>query len=350
MANPSSQRVIQWYRTPLERETIKELHERSDALGALQTLGYLAVITLTGATVCYAAGHWPWWVTGLLLWVHGTVFAFQINAVHELGHNTVFKTQFLNEFFLRIFAFLGWINCDAFGVSHTRHHRYTLHPPDDQEVVLPQKFPLKFFLTRGFIDIPGFVQMIQEKYKRAAGIYDSAWNQVIFPPDKPALRRPVKRWTWCLILGHLAIIAVSIYFQLWMLPVVTTFAAFYGGLLFLLTNVTQHAGLKDNVPDFRLCCRTIRLNPFLRFLYWHMNFHTEHHMYAAVPCYKLGRLHRLIQHELPPTLHGLVATWKQIAAIQRRQKTEPEYQYAATLPASSLERATVKPAGQLLSL
>ena len=38
----------------------------------------------------------------------------------------------------------------------------------------------------------------------------------------------------------------------------------------------------------------------VRFLYWHMNYHIEHHMYAAVPCYRLGRLHRAIRHELPP--------------------------------------------------
>lgn len=332
MGNDTPSLVVNWHRTPLDREVIKELHERSNVLGALQTLGYLATITCTGSAAYYSAGHWPWWVTGLLLWLHGTVFAFQINAVHELGHNTVFKTQFLNDVFLRLFAFLGWINCDAFNVSHTRHHRYTLHPPDDQEVVLPQKFPVNFFLTRGFIDGPGFWQMLQEKYKRLAGIYDSPWYQLIFPPDKPELRRPVCRWTWFMVLGHLAIIAVSIYFQLWMLPVVTTFAAFYGGLLFLLTNTTQHTGLQDNVPDFRLCCRTIYLNPFLQFLYWHMNYHTEHHMYAAVPCYKLGKLHRLIRHELPPTLTGLVATWKQIGEIQRKQNADPKYQYAAPLP------------------
>jgi fatty acid desaturase len=332
MGNDTPSRVVHWYRTPLDREVIKELHERSDLLGALQTLGYLATIALTGSAAYYSASHWPWWVTGLLLWLHGTVFAFQINAVHELGHNTVFKTQFLNDLFVRLFAFLGWINCDAFNASHTRHHRYTLHPPDDQEVVLPQKYALKFFLTRGFIDLPGFWQMLVEKYKRITGIYDSPWYQLIFPPDKPELRRPVCRWTWTMALGHLAIIAISIYFQLWMLPVVTTFAAFYGGLLFLLTNTTQHVGLQDNVPDFRLCCRTIYLNPFLRFLYWHMNFHTEHHMYAAVPCYKLGKLHRLIKHELPPTLTGLVATWKEIAEIQWKQNADPKYQYVAPLP------------------
>ena len=42
-------------------------------------------------------------------------------------------------------------------------------------------------------------------------------------------------------------------------------------------------------------------------------------MYAAVPCYNLGRLHRLIKHDLPPCPHGLAATWLEIAAIQKRQ-------------------------------
>ena len=329
-------RVIQWYRTPLDRGTLKALHERSNWLGALQTLGYLGAITATGATVLYSANHWPLWATVLLLGLHGTVFAFQINAVHELGHNTVFRTRWLNGVFVRIFAFLGWINFEAFNVSHTRHHRYTLHQPDDLEVVLPLRIGVSFFLTRGFIDLPGFWQVLQDKYKRATGRFDTPWLRAIFPADQPDKRRPVVCWTWILILGHTAIIAGSFYLHLWLLPVVISGAAFYGGLLFLLTNSTQHIGLQDDVPDFRLCCRTILLHPVLRFLYWHMNFHTEHHMYAAVPCYRLGRLHRLIRHELPPCPRGLFQTWKQIVAIQRRQDLDPGYQYIAPLPTPSV--------------
>ena len=58
-----------------------------------------------------------------------------------------------------------------------------------------------------------------------------------------------------------------------------------------------------------------------------MNFHTEHHMYAAVPCYRLGRLHARIRHDLPPCAHGLAAVWREIALIQSRQATEPDYQH-----------------------
>ena len=55
-------------------------------------------------------------------------------------------------------------------------------------------------------------------------------------------------------------------------------------------------------------------------------------MYAAVPCYKLGRLHRLIKHEMPHCPRGLRETWKQIAEILDRQAREPNYQYIAELP------------------
>jgi fatty acid desaturase len=63
-----------------------------------------------------------------------------------------------------------------------------------------------------------------------------------------------------------------------------------------------------------------------------MNYHIEHHMYAAVPCYNLGRLHRAIRHDLPKSPQGLWAAWRQIVTVLKRQAAEPEYQFMATLP------------------
>jgi fatty acid desaturase len=57
--------------------------------------------------------------------------------------------------------------------------------------------------------------------------------------------------------------------------------------------------------DFRQNCRTFFLNPLVRFYYWQMNWHIEHHMYANVPCYNLARLHVAIETDLPPTPDGL---------------------------------------------
>jgi fatty acid desaturase len=64
-----------------------------------------------------------------------------------------------------------------------------------------------------------------------------------------------------------------------------------------------------------------------------MNYHTEHHMYAAVPCYNLKKLHRLIKADLPECPHGLVATWRQILEILKKQRQDPKYQYVPVLPA-----------------
>jgi fatty acid desaturase len=69
-----------------------------------------------------------------------------------------------------------------------------------------------------------------------------------------------------------------------------------------------------------------------------MNFHIEHHMYPAVPCYHLGKLHRMIRHDLPPCPHGLWATWEEIIGILRKQQEDPTYQHVAPVPQNSEAR------------
>ncbi len=140
------------------------------------------------------------------------------------------------------------------------------------------------------------------------------------------------RWARIVLIGHAIIVAASVASGYWLVAVVTTAARFYGGWLQWLCNNTQHIGLQDNVPDFRLCCRTVRLNPILQFLYFHMNYHAEHHMYAAVPCYKLGRLRRTIASDMPTASPSLWAAWREIIWILRRQQAEPGYQHIFKLP------------------
>ena len=53
--NTEEKRRISWYRTKIDRELLAALNQRSDLLGALQTLGYLGTLTATGALA--------WWAT-----------------------------------------------------------------------------------------------------------------------------------------------------------------------------------------------------------------------------------------------------------------------------------------------
>jgi fatty acid desaturase len=334
---------INWYRIPIQREELSSLNRKSDLKGFVQTLGYLGILTLTAASVLLAARHAPWYVVVLALFVHGTCWNFMVNGFHELVHDSVFKTRWLNGFFLRIFSFLGWHNPIGFWASHTEHHKFTLHPPDDLEVVLPVKLTLESYLKRALVDPPKFIATMQATIRLARGRLKGEWEHHLFD-DKPQLRAQLFTWARILLIGHGTILILSCALRLWMLPVVISLAPFYGAWLQFLCNEAQHAGLQDNVEDFRICCRTIYLNPLLEFLYWHMNYHTEHHMYAGVPCYHLRRLHGKIRPEMPHCPRGLAETWLGISAILKRQTADPTYQFIAELPAGEKDDSPRPPA------
>ena len=344
MSDRAPGEMIKWYRCSISKEELAKLNKRSDFMGLLQTCGYLGVLCLTGTAAFIAAQRLPWYAVVPIVFCHGACWHFLINGFHELIHDSVFKTRALNRFFLWIYSFLGPYNHIAFWASHTEHHKFTLHPPDDLEVVLPQKQTLKGFLKGAFVNIWGPRWFLQGNIRLALGRLEGEWEHHLFD-DNPRERRKLFNWARFLLIGHAAIVAVSCYFHLWMIPVLVTLAPYYGGGLHYLLNGAQHIGLSDNTPDFRLCCRTIYVNPLFQFLYWHMNYHTEHHMYAAVPCYNLPKLHRLIKHEMPHCPNGLYETWTGINAILQRQKVDPNYKFVAELPkkATSAAPATAAP-------
>jgi fatty acid desaturase len=86
--------------------------------------------------------------------------------------------------------------------------------------------------------------------------------------------------------------------------------------------------------------RTITLDPITTFLYWRMNWHTEHHMFAAVPCYNLARLHREVAFDMPKP-RTLIGAWREMRQTWKRQQQEPGYQFDTPLP----ERTEEKPSG-----
>jgi fatty acid desaturase len=328
---------ITWYHSPIDGDVLKALTTRSDGRGFAQMLTQLALTTGTGVGAYYVATHfaWPWAV--LACYLHATVYAFigLSGCGHELCHGTVFKTKFWNEFFLRLTAFLSWTNFHHFRASHNGHHRFTVHRDLDLEVVLPLPFKPSDWITVFTLN-PKFIGFIfATTVRHARGGMQGEWEARIFPPEDAAGRRAVRNWARLLLGGHALLAGVFIYFHLYWLLALVTFAPFYGGWLNFLCGFTQHAGLPHSVPDFRLCCRTVLLNPVVRFLYWHMNYHVEHHMYAAVPFYNLGKLRAAIAHDLPPAYPGLIAAWRAMLPVLRRQREDPEYAFMPPLPSNA---------------
>ena len=335
---------VKWYRCPVDPAVLRQLMKRSDLSGAVQTLGHLGLFLVTGtvSAYCFVRGYWLPFVVAM--WCHGTIGTFFRGlAVHELGHGTVFKTRWLNRFFLRLLSLLSWWNHHEYAMSHTYHHRYTLHPEGDREVLLPSDLGLSIrsvvqmvtFNVEGLFRVVGSaVRMALPRYNlKVTGIRTSEWTQALFSIAPDVERRAV-RWARLTILFHGAVIMISALTGAWWLAMVITGYLFVGNWLTHLCGKPMHAGLRDNVPDFRLCVRSNTLHPFISFLYWRMNWHTEHHMFAGVPCYNLKKLAAVIADDMPVS-RTLFGAWREMLAIEKRRKEDPSYQFDTPLPSSA---------------
>jgi fatty acid desaturase len=343
---------VNWYRTPIEGTTLKALSTRSDLQGWIQAGGHLSLYMVTGLAVffCWSQRIWPAFVVALFL--HGTVASFFVGvAPHELGHGSVFRTRRLNKIFLYLFSLLSWWDPFDYASSHTYHHRYTLHPEGDRENLLPlepslrstfvlQLFTVNLLTQRGrTFGKGGLISTVWVTILGAfgrVGSEDIPINEWItaLHEDQPEEYRKSIWWSRFLLAFHGVVILISVLTGVWVLPLIVTFAPFIANWLAYLVGLPQHCGLMENTPDFRKSVRSMRLPLIVEFLYWHMNWHTEHHMYAGVPCYNLNKLYQAIAHDMPEP-RTLLGAWQEMRAIWQRQKSEPDYAFDTPLPPSA---------------
>jgi fatty acid desaturase len=317
---------LDWYRTPIDRDTLGELTRRSDGRGLSQCLLQLGMAVATAAGAWYSWHHFHWSVFLVVLFVHGTMMQFLgvTAACHELLHGTPFKNRRLSEFFYKLFSFISWSNPVWFRASHMEHHKFTTHSVLDQEVELPLFCKFRDVL-KSILFAPAFWwQPPMRHLQHSMGTLTSQWDERLFPEADLDKRLSMFRWARIIVYGHVVLAAICIWFGEWILIPIALFPS-YGGTLANLYAGAQHIGLQSNVTDFRCCCRTMVLSRFEAFLYWQMNYHIEHHMYPAVPFYNVPKLHKLVQADGgPEPNHGVWDAWREIRMIQRHQEETPE--------------------------
>jgi len=155
-------------------------------------------------------------------------------------------------------------------------------------------------------------------------------QEATFVPETERPKTYSTARVWLLIYAAVAVACVA---SRSILPaMVIGLPRFYGAWHHLMTGLTQHGGLADNVTDHRLNTRTVYMNPFSRFVYWNMNYHVEHHMYPMVPFHALPMLHAEIKDDLPAPSAGLVAAFGEFVPIMLRQRKNPEKYIQRQLP------------------
>ncbi|MBZ0302104.1 MAG: fatty acid desaturase [Anaerolineae bacterium] len=351
---------VDWYRCPIEHAKLRELSKRSDLQGWIQAGGHLALFVVTGSLVYLFWAQQIWLAFALALFFHGTVGSFFAGiAPHELGHGTVFRTRRLNKIFLYLFSLLSWWDPFDYASSHTYHHRYTLHSEGDRENLLPleptvgstfllQMFTVNLLTQRGRIfGKGGLISTVIVTFLGAFGIVGSPevpineWLRALHS-DQPEEHRKSILWSRILLLFHGSVWIISIVTGLWVIPLIVSFFAFIGNWGVYFVGLPQHCGLRENVPDFRKSVRSMTLPLPLEFLYWRMNWHTEHHMYAGVPCYNLKKLHQELAADMPEP-RTLVSAWREMRETWRRQKIDPDYHFDTPLPPTAKSARTDMP-------
>ncbi|VGO12760.1 hypothetical protein PDESU_01314 [Pontiella desulfatans] len=317
---------IKWYRTPVEKTVMQELLKRNDARGLAQCLSIIALSIATGSLAYYSFHHWPWWITVATVYIHGVFYTFAGDhaAIHELSHGTPFKTKALNEFFIKLFAFCSWINYVQYRTSHMQHHQVTVHTDRDLEVQLPWTVSRLEWLGYWTVDVKRMIEKIGYIVRHSFGNLHTEWEHRLFPESDFKLRKKLFGWARVVLVGQLALAGIFMATGQWFLLLLFTFAPYIGSILAWAVTVPQHAGLPPDVPDFRMNCRSVKVDPFTRFLHWQMDYHVEHHMFAGVPFFNLKKLRKVIELDIP-AYEGLLATWKKLLPVMRKQRTDPSF-------------------------
>jgi len=326
----------EWYHTPIPRARMKELMKRSDEPATRDTIVYYGAMIVTGALGAY---FWGSWLCVPFFLVYGVLYGSGGDSRwHECGHGTAFKTQWKNDVVYQIACFMMIRNPTIWRWSHTRHHTDTIIVGRDPEIVAMRPPDVARVLVNvfGLIDAP---KSLWNMLRYTAGNLNPEEKDFVPAAEQPKVFFVARIWT--------AIYAATLISCFWthsILPLMLIgLPRIYGAWHHVLTGVTQHVGLAEDVIDHRLNCRTMYINPFSRFVYWNMNYHVEHHMFPMVPYHALPALHEEIKADCPPAYRGFFEAYSEIIPTVIRQLKDPTYFVHRKLPSGAGPTVTPKP-------
>ena len=319
--------AAEWYHSELSRKRMKELMRRRDLPALRDTaIWFLALVVFAyGAYV-----FWGSWECLPFFVCYGVLYGSASNSRwHEAGHGTAFKTPWMNDVLYQIASFMTLLEPTVSRWSHTRHHTDTIIVGLDPEIA-PMR-PPPDALALDTVGLRTAHRVGVSLVRHAAGRLTP--DEQVYVPDGERHRVTREARVWLVVFIAVALLCV---YTRSILPLLFVgLPSLYGRWLILFLSISQHGGLAEDVLDHRLNSRTIKMNPVMRFLYWNMNYHVEHHMFPMVPYHALPQLHAEIGDDLPPPCNGILATCREMLPALWRQRRDPDYCLERVLPSSA---------------
>lgn len=314
-----------WYQSPIDPDRLRELTDRTNTKAALHVGLYVAL--LVGSGIWAYLSLWSWW-TVPALFIYSTLYGSSADPRwHECGHGTAFRSSVLNNIVYYPASFMLLRDATLWRWSHVRHHSDTIVVARDPEIILARPPEAGDWLPNLF-NLKGGPQAMARTVRHAFGRISDADRSFVPKHEHHKIVREgriymalwLALFVWCLVAWSL----VPLLFFLG--------PSFYGAWLVLIFGTTQHLGLREDVLDHRLNTRTVYMNPILRFLYWNMNYHVEHHMFPTVPTHNLAALHAEIKDDLPQPSPSIIAAYRELVPALIRQHRDPTYEIDRPLP------------------
>ncbi len=324
----------EWIRPRLDREILRRLSKRSTHNGLLR-IGLFAFFLAAVAVSVIFVGRHSLLAAVPVLYVYFFFYGFWVAIDHELQHKTVFAGSF--DWFSEIVFFVAqtfmWNSPRYARISHRLHHRYTMvrgiDPETDWPAIITSQWLrnflfgliLKILVVGAAVDL---VRAVVLQIRRIAGVKDRMMRDYCSDKDIAVIRIE----SLGILLIHLAVIACAILLRRWGLIILFTVAWQIGSPIEGLWHFTEHIGRLYNVNDHRLCTRSVRVNPFIKLIFWGLDDHVDHHYFPVVPSRDLPELHRILREDLAEP-KGMIGCWVEMFAIAREKDRHPEHEYVS---------------------
>ena len=270
-----------------------------------QTCGLLVLTLLPGLYAFSIIGQKPLVGAPLLIvcvvlmgcWQHWLAI-----ISHESTHYRVFESRAANDWTGRISGMLIGVSTFSYRIVHRLHHNH-LYEEIDPDMALMAGYPRgKAYLWKKLLkDISGFTAWRNYLYFFGAPAANAVTGQKQDPlaDTTASLRKLALRDRWIVVAFHVAMpllmfaIGYGIeYLVLWVLPAITVQA-----FILRLRAVAEHGAPSDTSTALGAARTNIAIPAPVRMaLFPHsVNYHLEHHLYPAVPHYRLAELHALLK-------------------------------------------------------
>ena len=305
-------------------------------LRSLLAIGQTVLLAASGMALARASWHSAWWWVGLLagLVLIGVAQHGLFILAHEAAHYRLLSNRALNDLLGRLIGISGGVSMCTYRVTHRLHHN-NLYGPEDPDTAIHGGYPRgRAYLWKKLAqDLVGWNAWKTFAYFFGSPAINDDTRRRLSPLDdtSPQLRAAARRDRWAVVAFHLLapLVAWSVggwnglltYLLLWTLPLLTVLQP-----ILRLRAICEHGAVLD-LSSPLTAARTNRtwgsaVNRLGRFFLFphHVNYHLEHHLYPAVPHYRLPQLHRLLQEKNAldaAEVRNLPETWARVFAPRK---------------------------------